>query len=78
MTLGDPATWGPILVAATIYLSSENVIARLRLNSDVAANAHRESLEILESIQRELDSIGLDVVSIQTNTETPSNASDYD
>ena len=77
MTISDPTVWGPMLVALTVYLSANEIIQQLRTNVSQANFRHHELMESIESIRSELNSVSLEIRSIETNNQPPFNEYDY-
>ena len=77
MTISDPTVWGPMLVALTVYLSANEIIQQLRTNVSQANFRHHELMESIESIRSELNSVILEIRSIETNNQPPFNEYDY-
>jgi hypothetical protein len=74
--MNDPAIWGPILIAAIVYVSAWSIEKRIEAATNERREQHNQMMEALNIFPDELSQIKMGLDSISNNTQPP--GEDYD
>ena len=69
MTWSDPAVWGPILVAVTVYFSANGIMKIIHAANMDRMDDHRKLMAFLDDLPHELSTIKMNLEMIEQHTQ---------